>query len=373
MLALAIPLAFMTTAGSSPPLTTPAAVDALSGIDFADPFVLRDGDAYYAFGTGANGRHVQVARSADLTGWVALPDALPALPAWAARADGFTWAPSVLRRGSSYVLYYTARDASADMQCISRAVSTRPEGGYVDTSTRPFVCQVSGESSFCGSIDPSPFVDEAGDAFLFWKSDENSSRCRGASRLWGQRLTPDGLDVTGPAVPLLTMDQPWERPLIEGPSMVANERAFHLFYSANWYESPSYAVGYATCSTPLGPCKKVTVNGPLFQSLGATLGPGGQEFFDDASGAKWMAFHAWSAPHTSYPAGGARTLRFARLTFAAGVPVVTERVGAALGAAVASPAGSPAGTVVGAAVSGAAFGLPDLQRRAISGKTATAK
>src|SRR4051812_11765434 len=67
--------------------------------DFADPFVLRAGGAYYAFATGARGGHLQLARSPDLASWTMLDEALPDLPAWAARGDGLTWAPSVLARG----------------------------------------------------------------------------------------------------------------------------------------------------------------------------------------------------------------------------------------------------------------------------------
>jgi hypothetical protein len=52
------------------------------------------------------------------------------------------------------------------------------------------------------------------------------------------------------------------------------------------------------------------------------LGPGGQEVFLDRDGQTWMAFHAWTAPHTSYAAGGVRSLRVARLTFGAGGPVI---------------------------------------------------
>jgi hypothetical protein len=63
-------------------------------------------------------------------------------------------------------------------------------------------------------------------------------------------------------------------------------------------------------------------NGPLVKSSGEMLGPGGQETFTDAAGQTWMAFHAWTAPRTSYRAGGARSLRFARLTFADGAPAV---------------------------------------------------
>src|SRR5262249_41737102 len=50
--------------------------------DFPDPFVLREGDRYYAFATGGPGRNVQVATSRDLASWSFLPDALPELPSW---------------------------------------------------------------------------------------------------------------------------------------------------------------------------------------------------------------------------------------------------------------------------------------------------
>jgi len=299
-----------------------AGASLLSHEDFADPFVLRDGDAYYAFATSAFGKHVQVARSSDLTSWAILPDALPHLPDWASKDAGFTWAPSVLRRGLRYVLYYTARDSVSGFQCISRAVSNLPAGPYIDDSTSPFLCQATGDEKLCGSIDPSPFVDPAGGAYLLWKSDENSAACSKAPRIWVQRLGEDGLALTGPRTALMSMDQPWENPIIEGPSMVVEGGVYYLFYSANRYESGDYSIGYATCESPTGPCAKVTTKGPLVKSSGPDLGPGGQEFFSDKAGQTRMIYHAWSAPHTTYLKGGARSLRVARLTFVGGVPVV---------------------------------------------------
>lgn len=315
LLALLAAVAGLGSSGASPDL--PVAPSPIAS-DFADPFVLRDGDAHYAFATGTRGQNVQVTRSTDLVTWSTPKDALPSLPAWASSTGAFTWAPSVLRRGGSYILYYTTRDRRLDHQCISRAIAARPEGPYVDASTAPFVCQ----AALCGSIDPSPFVDAAGDAYLLWKSDENDRRCNGVPRLWGQRLSADALDVTGPAVPLLAMDRAWERPLVEGPSMTANDGRFHLFYSANWYESASYAVGHARCDSPLGPCTKTTIDAPLFASTHGFLGPGGQEIFDDGRGSTFVAFHAWTAPNASYGSGGARSLRIGRLRFEAGTPVI---------------------------------------------------
>jgi beta-xylosidase len=321
LLLLVLPLLL----GASRPLSTPSRLSSTetsekvkSRGDFADPFVLRDGDAYYAFATGAAGKHVQVARSRDRVRWATLADGLPRLPAWAIDGFGRTWAPSVIRRGERFVLYYTAPFAETGFQCVSRAMAKKAEGPYVDDSTAPLVC----ERQLCGAIDPSPVLDTDGHPYLLWKSDENALPCHGVARIWSQPLSEDGLTVMQSPVEVLTMDRDWERPLIEGPSMVAKNGRYFLFYSANWYESANYAIGYATCVSPLGPCEKKTMDAPLFGSAGALLGPGGQELFEDRNGSTWMVFHAWTAPYATYAAGGARSLRFARVNFDSGVPQI---------------------------------------------------
>src|SRR5688500_8596789 len=129
---------------ASSPEKAPEVESALDG-DFADPFVLRSADGYYAFATGAARLHLQVARSRDLNGWTHLGEALPELPSWALDVRGLTWAPSVLVRQSRYILYYTTRDALSGFQCISRALSQRPEGPYLDDSLEPMVCQIGAD------------------------------------------------------------------------------------------------------------------------------------------------------------------------------------------------------------------------------------
>ncbi len=299
--------------------TTASYVNPVINQDFPDPFVLRQGSTYYAFATNAAGKNVQSARSSDLAHWMLLPDALPTLPAWAASNASLTWAPSVLQRGpSSFVMYYTARDTASGFQCISHAEATAPGGPYVDATTSPFVCQVSGAQSLCGSIDPSPFVDVDGTAYLVWKSDENAAACSRPPRLWSAPLRADGLSLNGPPTQLLTMDQPWQQPIIEGPSMTVIGGTYYLLYSANAYESAAYSMGYATCLSAIGPCENASVGGPFISSAGPALGPGGGEFFDDPQGGRWLVYHAWTAPQTTYSGGGARSMRIDRLGVDAG-------------------------------------------------------
>ena len=111
--------------------------------------------------------------------------------------------------------------------------------------------------------------------------------------------------------------------------MVRDGDTFLLFYSANWYESPDYAIGYARCDAPTGPCKKMTLTSPFMKSSDKALGPGGQEHFTDGTGNSWLAYHAWKPSQTTYAAGGARSLRLARLSVTAGVPALVPTMVAA--------------------------------------------
>jgi beta-xylosidase len=283
--------------------------------DFPDPFVLVDGETYFAYGTQTGDINVQVMESADLAQWEHRGDALPELPPWA--GWGRTWSPAVLPRGDTYVLYYAVRYEAAGRQCISVATSADPDGPFVDRSAEPLIFQADRG----GSIDPSPFVDGDGTAYLLWKSDDNAIG-RPAS-LWGSPLEPDGRGLAGPPVELLRHDAAWEEPLVEAPSLARiADGSYVLFYSGNWWESEGYAIGYATGQAPLGPFRKDTESESWLASQPGMAGPGGAEPFTDANGRWHIAFHAWTPPRVGYEQGGARSLWIERLDFEDGRPVL---------------------------------------------------
>jgi beta-xylosidase len=282
--------------------------------DFPDPFVLAVGDTYFAFATNAGPTNVQVMSSTDLVRWDTQPDALPTVATWAVR--GFTWAPTVLARQQGYVLFYTVREPKAGRQAISLGYSTAPGGPYVDSSSAPLIYQLS----LGGSIDASPFVDGDGTAYLVWKADSNA--INQPSSLWIQPLAEDGMTLSGQPTRLLGYDAAWENPLIEAPSLVHESNTYYLFYSANWWNTNRYAIGYATATNVLGPYTKVTTTGPWFTSDSGVAGPGGQEWFSDSSGQLWMTYHGWQPAQIGYP-GGARSLRLASVTIEQGSPVAS--------------------------------------------------
>ena len=276
--------------------------------NFPDPAVLLVDGTYYAYATNSGGAHIPVLTSHDLRTWTApasgSTDALPRTAAWGvditvgeARMRE-TWAPGVLRYDGRYLMFYALRmRAGPRRTCISIATARKPQGPFQDTSTAPVVC----DDDPLGSIDPQPYVDPTtGAAYLTWKSEGH----RGVTptRLWAQRLdgTGTGVAAGAPRAMLLETALPWEGPIIENPSMLRYGDRWWLFYSANEWSSARYAVGYATCAGPLGPCTRATSQ-PLLTSTATRLGPGGAAAFVGTDGGLRLAYHYWNAPYTAYP------------------------------------------------------------------------
>jgi hypothetical protein len=282
--------------------------------DFADPSVIYGNNGkYYAYATNAAAGNVQVISSTDLKKWDWVGGTLTSLPGWATTGD--TWAPSVLHRDSGYYMYYTARQASSKRQCVSVATSDRPDGGFVDHSTGPLVCQLSAG----GSIDPSAFVASDGTAYLLWKSE--GEVVGGSSQLWVRKLGDDFTSFDGDGVALAGVTKPWEGRTVEGPSMTEAGGRFYLLYSGNKWNTADYAEGYAVCDKPMGPCTKPADN-ILLQKHDQIAGPGGGEVFMAPGGQLFISYHAWTAPNIDYP--NRRQLHVGKLNFSGGVPQVVD-------------------------------------------------
>jgi hypothetical protein len=289
--------------------------------NFPDPSIVWSGGTAYAYATSTGGAYLPVMTSTDLRTWTARPkyaqpscvggsvdpyfnDALPCPARWApdrnvgGRLKKEAWAPGAARIGNRWVVFYSVRQRlDRDRFCISVATSTSPLGPFTDDTSGPLVCDADPN----GSIDPQPFVDTDGTPYLLWKSEGVPGSM--PTRIWGRRLDASGTTFTSgsTARELLRTSQGWEGNVIENPAMVRHQGRLLLFYSGNEHRSARYATGYATCSSPLGPCTKSGAN-PVLASRGSRLGPGGPAPFVDGQGRLLLGYHWWNAPHTSYPA-----------------------------------------------------------------------
>ena len=295
--------------GADPSAPAAAYTNPVLGGNFADPGVLRVDDAWYAYATGDLTVNIQVAHSTDLVTWERSGEALPRLPFWQPSAKGLTWAPEVVATSAGYVMYYTGRDVQAGRQCLAVAVADAPEGPFVDTSDRPFLCQ----HDLGGSIDPFPFQDADGARYLLWKNDGNC--CGLPTRIWIAALSVDGLALTGDPVDVgLVNDAPWEGGLIEAPTLLVHAGTYYLLYSANAYDSALYAVGYATSATLMGPYVDAPQS-PILTSDADAAGPGGQAVVVDDEGDPWVLYHAWDPERVGDAIGGARSMWLDELIF----------------------------------------------------------
>jgi beta-xylosidase len=114
--------------------------------------------------------------------------------------------------------------------------------------------------------------------------------------------------------------------------MLRTENGYVLLFSANHYGWESnerlspYAIGYARCRTPLGPCSDAKENPILYSyndpRAGCLSGPGHQVVFT-ARGRRYIAFHAWATRGDCRPAEPReRNMYIAPFSLERGSPVI---------------------------------------------------
>jgi hypothetical protein len=292
--------------------------------NFPDPTVVRDGGTYWAYSTSTGGSLMPAMSSTDLVTWTPRPayspnqynadpyfnDSFPVPPRWSrggtSRANKAQWGPGVAKFGNGWVAF-TSWEVGGGRRCISMATASSPAGPFTDNSDAPFQCDADPD----GSIDPEPFIDTDGSAYLLWKSAGIPGST--PTRLWSRRLSPDGRSfafLSSPHLLLATdpgtfingipQEDTWEGHGIENPSMAHQSGSYWLTYSANEWRSGDYRTGQAVCDGPMGPCSR-SARTPLLPNTGSELGRGGASMFVDRAGQLRMINHSWNAPYTDYP------------------------------------------------------------------------
>ena len=278
----------------------------------ADPFVLKTGEVYYAYGTGpaaGDGMQFPVLRSLDLANWEYAGHALR--PLTNPRAYTY-WAPEVAEHNGRFYLYYSASTSESDEHHRLRvAISDRPVGPFID----------SGRELMPGigfSIDASPFQDpQTGKWYLFFAMDYTDDSPHGTG-LAVVPLTDDLAHVAGEPKVAVRASCDWqvyERNrnykgrvweawhCVEGPFCVHNDGRYYCLYSGGaWYTS-DYGVGYAVADHPMGPYKDERArHGPtvLRGIPDMVVGPGHNSVVEGPDGRTlYMVYHAWDKNHTA--------------------------------------------------------------------------
>lgn len=281
---------------------------------FADPFVLRWGGEYFAYGTGerleADGRGgvgaFKILRSRDLVSWEPVGAALTV----AADDTQSYWAPEVAEHGGRFYLYYSKAPAGRDeLHRVRVAVADHPLGPFHDAGA--VLPELEG---FC--IDANPFRDPRdGRWYLYFAKDFFEERT--GTGLAVVPLSDDLLRAAGPSQPVLRANADWQiyerdRDLygkkwtawhtVEGPCVVEHEGRYFCLYSGGNWQTHDYGVSYAVAAHPLGPWTHAEEIGPLVlrQRPGGLLGPGHNSYTVAPDGRTGViVYHAWDFERTA--------------------------------------------------------------------------
>jgi beta-xylosidase len=279
---------------------------------FADPFVLKHGDGYYAYGTapiGEDGRAFGLLKSADLVNWESLGGALE--PLTSVKAYNY-WAPEVAQKDGRFYLYYSASTTpSDDSHRLRVAIADHAAGPFHDSGR----VLMEGRGF---AIDGSPFQDPRdGRFYLFFAKDFEADEPYGTG-LAVVPLCEDMMTITAEPRTVMRACAAWqvyERNrdykgrvwqawhCVEGPSAMYHDGKYYCFYSGGAWHGPNYGVGFAVAAHPLGPWRdEFAEHGPtvLKGIAGKVMGPGHNSVVLGPDGRTWfMVYHAWDAGLTS--------------------------------------------------------------------------
>jgi len=276
---------------------------------FADPFVWKHKEMYYAVGTGeleaaghVIGKVFPLLDSPDLVQWQSAGSAL-------VRPDpglGATfWAPEVCCENDKFYLYYSVGHGDKNHQ-LRVAVSDEPRGPYFDMGK-----SLLDPNSCPFAIDPHPFRDLDGQWYLFYARDflDSPGVTRpGTALMVARMMRMDQLENEGIVVLRARSDwqlfepnrlmygRRWDWHTLEGPCVRNHEGRYYCFYSGGRWETESYGVDYGISDHVMGPYSDAgNESGPrvLHTIPNQLLGPGHNSIITGPDNSDYIVYHAW--------------------------------------------------------------------------------
>ncbi len=266
----------------------------ISSIDTgADPFILSHEGMYYLYSTNAPADGYRVYVSSDLANWKDEGYCLRAqdVAGKATSSQGF-WAPEVYYYDGQFIMIYTVGEH------LGIATSSSPLG--------PFTNKERGLLSDELEIDGHLFFDDDGKVYNYFVRSRQSNASGKGNEIYGCEFDMKTLTRKTEPVRLLWPETNWEvvsgSYIVEGPFMLKHNGLYYLTYTANGYDSPRYAVGFATSKDPLGGFKKFPDNPVLkLSEANEMLGPGHHSFFTNGNGVPFIVYHVHKSATVIHP------------------------------------------------------------------------
>lgn len=160
-------------------------------------------------------------------------------------AKGDAWAPQCIEREGKFYMYVPMTSRENGRPAIGVAVGDSPLGPFYDPLGAPLV------QTDWGDIDPTVFVDDDGQAYLYW----------GNPKLYYVKLNEDMISYSGNVVAVPMTEEAFGkregdagRPTLyeEGPWLYERNDLYYLFWPGG--PLPEF-IGYSMATSPEGPWK----------------------------------------------------------------------------------------------------------------------
>ncbi|RPD44191.1 glycoside hydrolase family 43 protein [Paracnuella aquatica] len=252
-------------------------------LQLADPALFFHKGTYYLYGTveGRTSEGFLVYTSTDQKAWqrsTHTPDGF-ALRRGDAFGDKGFWAPQVFAHRDSFYMAYVANEQ------IAIATSTHPAGPFRQVQPAALQAPVK-------QIDPFIFMDDDGKKYLY------HVRLDSGNKIFVAEMRDDFSGIKEATVKeCIRAVEPWENtanapwPVAEGPSVIKRNGVYYLFYTANDFRNPDYAVGYAVATSPYGPWQRFSGNPVLTRQTVGYNGTGHGDFIPSGRNQWLYVFH----------------------------------------------------------------------------------
>jgi arabinoxylan arabinofuranohydrolase len=245
----------------------------------------------------------RVYSSADMVNWT--DHGSPMSVATFSWASADAWAGQVVSRNGKFYWYVPVKNRSTGRMAIGVGVSTSPTGPFTDAIGRPLAEN--------GEIDPTVFIDDDGQAYLYW----------GNPNLWYVRLNSDMISYSGGVtqIPLTTAGfgtrtGNTSRPTLyeEGPWVYKRNGVYYNVFAA---KCCSEFIGYSTAPGPTGPW---TYRGTVMPTQGSSFT--NHAGVIDFNGGSYFFYHNGALPGGS---GYTRSVAVEKFTYNADgtIPTMT--------------------------------------------------
>lgn len=247
---------------------------------FADPTIIKEDGKFYIYATidPWGGDELAVFESTDLKNFERKHINWPTKKACTSPTSNgsMVWAPAV-RKGVDGKFYMYVSVGSE----VWAGVSEHPLGPWKNAKADNTPLVAKNDFPLVHNIDSDVFIDDDGQAYLYWGSGFNwvNGHCM-VAKLGKDMASFDGTpkEVTPPTY-------------FEGPHMIKRNGKYYLMFSDGKAIDATYKVGYAVGNSPMGPFE-LGVNSPILTTSpdSTTYGPGHHTVFTE-KGQDYILYH----------------------------------------------------------------------------------